>query len=65
MVNYDNITSLANIIKDHTVRTIISAISIVSDETSQSQLNLIYAAKASGVTERFIPSEYGFINVPE
>lgn len=49
----------------HNVHTIISAIGLVSDETSQSQLNLIEAAELSSSTKRFIPSEFSFIQTPE
>jgi hypothetical protein len=49
----------------HNVHTIISAIGLVSNETSQSQLNLIEAAEKSSSTKRFIPSEFSFIQTPE
>lgn len=49
----------------YNVHTIISAIGLVSNETSQSQLNLIEAAEKSSSTQRFIPSEYSFIQTPE
>lgn len=49
----------------HNVHTIISAIGLVSDETSQSQLNLIEAAESSSSTKRFVPSEFSFIQTSE
>lgn len=49
----------------HNVHTIISAIGLDSEETSQSQLKLIEAAVASTSTKRFIPSEFSFIQTPE
>jgi hypothetical protein len=52
---------MVNELEQHKIHTIISAIGLVSDETSQSQLNLIEAAEKSVLTKRFIPSEYSFI----
>jgi hypothetical protein len=49
----------------HNVHTIISAVGLLSDEASQSQINLIDAAGKSSVAERFVPSEYSFIQTPE
>ncbi|KAJ5895265.1 hypothetical protein N7495_006956 [Penicillium taxi] len=60
-VDYDDVSSIAEKLEHHNVSTIISAIGITSDETSQSQLNLIDAAEKSKATQRFIPSEYSFI----
>ncbi|KAE8356397.1 hypothetical protein BDV28DRAFT_110553 [Aspergillus coremiiformis] len=64
-VDYDNPASLAGVLKQHKVHTIISAIGIVSDETAQSQLNLINAADLTLATKRFIPSEYSFIQTED
>jgi hypothetical protein len=60
-INYHDIPSMAHELEQHKIHTIISTIGLVSDETSQSQLNLIEAAKKSVSTKRFIPSEYSFI----
>ncbi|EAU37814.1 predicted protein [Aspergillus terreus NIH2624] len=64
-VDYNNITGLVQILEQHTVHTIISAIGLFDDATSQSQLNLIQAADQSKTTKRFIPSEYSFIQTKE
>lgn len=56
---------MARVLERHNIHTIISAIGLVSDETSQSQLNLIEAAEKSESTKRFIPSEYSFIQTTE
>ncbi|KAJ5473381.1 hypothetical protein N7475_002947 [Penicillium sp. IBT 31633x] len=64
-INYDDIPSMAHELERHNIHTIISAIGLVSDETSQSQLNLIEAAEKSASTKRFIPSEYSFVQTPE
>lgn len=61
----EHIDELADTLREQQVHTVISTINIVSDETSGAQLSLIKAAIKSGVTRRFVPSEYGFINVPE
>lgn len=52
-------------LEHHDIHTIISTIGLVSDETSQSQLNLIEAAEKSTTTQRFIPSEFSFIQTAE
>ncbi|OGM51146.1 nmrA-like family protein [Aspergillus bombycis] len=64
-VGYNDSTALARTLDQHGVHTVISAIGIVSDETSQSQLTLINAAAQSSATKRFIPSEYSFIQTEE
>ena len=64
-IKYDDIAAMTRALENHNVHTIISAISLVSDETSQSQLNLIDAAENSKTTKRFIPSEYSFIQTAE
>ncbi|KAF9241701.1 hypothetical protein DTO006G1_4978 [Penicillium roqueforti] len=64
-INYDDIPSIARVLEKHNIHTIISAIGLVSDETSQSQLNLIEAAEKSATTKRFIPSEYSFVQTTE
>ncbi|KAJ5920571.1 hypothetical protein N7516_011429 [Penicillium verrucosum] len=64
-VNYQDIPSMARVLERHNIHTVISAIGLVSDETSQSQLNLIEAAKNSASTKRFIPSEYSFVQTTE
>ncbi|KAJ9488111.1 hypothetical protein VN97_g5194 [Penicillium thymicola] len=64
-INYEDIPSMARVLERHNIHTVISAIGLVSDETSQSQLNLIEAAEKSASTKRFIPSEYSFIQTTE
>jgi hypothetical protein len=64
-IDYDDIHSIRQALERHNIHTIISAIGLVSDETSQSQLNLIEAADRSSATKRFIPSEYSFVQTVE
>ncbi|KAJ5890850.1 uncharacterized protein N7473_007078 [Penicillium subrubescens] len=64
-IDYNDIPTMTVELERHNVHTIISAIGLVSNETSQSQLNLIEAAEKSKSTKRFIPSEYSFIQTPE
>ncbi|EKV16009.1 NmrA-like [Penicillium digitatum] len=64
-INYDDVPSMARVLERHSIHTIVSAIGLVSDETSQSQLNLIEAAEASASTRRFIPSEFSFVQTAE
>ncbi|KAJ5964465.1 uncharacterized protein N7479_004341 [Penicillium vulpinum] len=64
-INYNDVPSMAHELERHNIHTIISAIGLISDETSQSQLNLIEAAEKSASTKRFIPSEYSFVQTTE
>ncbi|KAL2830613.1 hypothetical protein BDW59DRAFT_141196 [Aspergillus cavernicola] len=64
-VDYANITSLSQTLEKYKIHTIVSTIALYSDETSASQLNLIKAAEEAGSTERFIPSEYSFIQTED
>ncbi|KAJ5175322.1 uncharacterized protein N7482_001199 [Penicillium canariense] len=64
-IDYSDIPSMTTELERHNAHTVISAIGLVSNETSQSQLNLIEAAEKSSVTERFIPSEYSFVQTPD
>lgn len=64
-IDYKDIPSMINELEHHKVQTIISTIGLISDETSQSQLNLIEAAEQAQSTQRFIPSEFSFIQTEE
>ncbi|CAG7956772.1 unnamed protein product [Penicillium salamii] len=64
-IKYDDIASMTQELERHNIHTLISAIGLVSEETSQSQLNLIEAADRSASTKRFIPSEYSFIQTSD
>lgn len=64
-VNYDDVPAMGHELEQHKIHTIISAIGLVSDETSRSQLNLIEAAEKSAPTKKFIPSEYSFIQTTQ
>lgn len=64
-IDYSDVAGLAKLLEYHKIHTVISAIGLISEETSESQLNLIEAAERSQVTERFIPSEYSFIQTAE
>ncbi|GFF44751.1 isoflavone reductase homolog P3 [Aspergillus udagawae] len=64
-VDYNDIPSLVQVLEQHAIHTIISAIGIFDATTSQSQLNLIQAAEISNVTKRFVPSEYSFIQTKD
>ncbi|KAJ5480850.1 hypothetical protein N7539_006744 [Penicillium diatomitis] len=64
-IDYDNVQSMTTELERYNVQTIISTIGLISEETSQSQLNLIEAAEHATTTKRFIPSEYSFIQTPD
>jgi hypothetical protein len=64
-VDYGDPEKLTTILDQHKVELVISTILLTSDESSQSQLNIINAASNSKSVKRFIPSEYGTHNKPE
>ncbi|KAF7177894.1 hypothetical protein CNMCM7691_006370 [Aspergillus felis] len=59
VADYSNVDSLTHLLENNQIDTVISAMSLINDETSNSQLNLIEAADRSSSTKRLIPSEYG------
>lgn len=63
-VNYNDVESLSHRLEENAVHTIISTMSMTSEECSKSQVNLIRAADNASSTKRFIPSEYAYINTP-
>lgn len=64
-IDYNDVPALTRQLEHHNIHTIISAIGLISEETSNSQMHLIEAAEKSEVTKRFIPSEYSFIQTAE
>lgn len=64
-MDYNDIMAMTRELEHRNIHTIISTIGLVSDETSQSQLNLIEAAEKSTTTQRFIPSEFSFIQTAD
>ncbi|KAJ5096116.1 hypothetical protein NUU61_005472 [Penicillium alfredii] len=64
-IDYEDVPSMTQQLERHNIHTIISAIGLISEDSSQSQLNLIDAADKSQSTRRFIPSEYSFIQTPD
>lgn len=63
-VNYNDIDAVANLLEEHNVRTIISAIKVITLESGVSEVNLIKAAAKSSPTKRFIQSEWG-VPIPQ
>jgi hypothetical protein len=59
LADYSNVESLAKVLESNNIGTVVSAVSVLDDATSTSQLNLIEAAERSSSTKRFVPSEYG------
>ncbi|OQE16751.1 hypothetical protein PENSTE_c023G04181 [Penicillium steckii] len=64
-IDYEDVSAMTKQLEQYNVHTIISAIGLISEETSKSQLNLIEAADKSKSTARFIPSEYSFIQTAD
>ncbi|KAI1018703.1 hypothetical protein LB503_005576 [Fusarium chuoi] len=58
-VDYNDIDGLAATLDKYQVNTVISGLSLATDEAGQNQVNLIEAAERASFTKRFIPSEYG------
>lgn len=58
-VDYSNTEYLAKVLDEHKIHTVISTLSIGSDEGGKAQMNLIEAAIQSTTVERFMPSEFG------
>ncbi|EXM13152.1 hypothetical protein FoTM2_017067 [Fusarium oxysporum f. sp. vasinfectum] len=58
-VDYNDIGGLVATLDKYQVNTVISGLSLATDEAGQNQANLIEAAKRALFTKRFIPSEYG------
>ncbi|KAM6480970.1 hypothetical protein HDV62DRAFT_398271 [Trichoderma sp. SZMC 28011] len=63
-VDYDDIDAVANILEEHNVHTVISAIKVIAPEAGVSEVNLIKAAAKSSPTKRFIQSEWG-VPIPQ
>jgi hypothetical protein len=59
LADYSNVESLAKVLESNNIGTVVSAVSVLDNATSTSQLNLIEAAERSSSTKRFVPSEYG------
>ncbi|QYT01023.1 NmrA domain-containing protein [Trichoderma simmonsii] len=63
-VDYGDIDAVANILEEHNVHTVISAIKVIAPEAGVSEVNLIKAAAKSSATKRFIQSEWG-VPIPQ
>ncbi|KAM0544357.1 hypothetical protein ACHAPJ_011893 [Fusarium lateritium] len=58
-VDYSGVDSLTQALKEHSIHTVISCLNYEGDALPVGQKNLIKAATASSVTERFVPSAFG------
>lgn len=58
-VDYTDSSSAQKTLEDHQIHTVISALSIQSEEHSNAQIGLIHAAAAASSVKRFVPSEFG------
>ncbi|KAL4758767.1 NAD(P)-binding protein [Aspergillus foveolatus] len=61
IADYFNVESLTHLLESNKIDTVISAVSLTTDDTSDAQLNLIEAAEHSSSTKRFVPSEFGIL----
>jgi hypothetical protein len=60
-VDYANVDVTSQLLKQHGVHTIISALQITDEISSAAQVNLIKAADLSSSVKRFIASGWGAI----
>lgn len=58
-VDFTDVEGLRSVLQQHEVHTVISAVSLQSDDSGRSQMNLIEAADQSRCTRRFMPSDFG------
>lgn len=58
-IDYTDFLSAQRTLEDHQIHTVISALSILSEEHSHAQIGLIRAAAAASSVKRFAPSEFG------
>lgn len=56
-VDYSDIKDITKVLEAEDIHTLISNV-FISDGVTPSQHNLIYAAEASAVTKRFVPSTF-------
>lgn len=59
-VDYSDANSTAATLQEHNIGTIISALSLFTEEVGEAQMRLIQAAIDSNVVKRFVPSEFAF-----
>ncbi len=64
LVNYDNVEETAEVLKQHRVHTVISAIAVSTPDAVASEIKLVKAASLSAQTKRFVASNWG-ISFPE
>lgn len=58
-MDYSDVESIARVLEENNVHTIISALSVRGAVEAESEINLARAAAKSNVTKRFMASEYG------
>lgn len=59
IVDYSSPENIADVLKENEIGTVISCLSMNTEEASQAQLNLINGATKSTTVRRFAPSEFG------
>jgi hypothetical protein len=53
------VSAIAEILRKNEVRVVISAISVLFEDTHRAQINLIKGAAKAGTVTRFAPSKFG------
>ncbi|WYZ40951.1 hypothetical protein EsH8_IV_001292 [Colletotrichum jinshuiense] len=61
-VNYDDVEETSKVLEQNRVDTVISAIGVVTPETSRAQIQLVKAADKATPTRRFIVSAYDMLH---
>ncbi|KAF4946630.1 hypothetical protein FSARC_14148 [Fusarium sarcochroum] len=59
VVDYSSVDNLKNVLEDHDIHTVISALNTLPEGGVPPEVNLVRAAQASKTTRRFIPSNWG------
>ncbi|ETS81350.1 hypothetical protein PFICI_06352 [Pestalotiopsis fici W106-1] len=57
-VNYSNVDQISSTLRENDIQVVVSALVLLDEKTSDSQINLIRASAQSGTVSKFIPSEY-------
>lgn len=64
-VDYSDVDSVAKILADNEVDTVISALRVLDEPTSNSEVNLVRATVKAGTPRRFMASVWGIQYSPE
>jgi hypothetical protein len=58
-IDYSDVDSMAKVLADNDVHTVISALRVFDAATSEAEVNLVRATAQAGTTKRFVASVWG------